>query len=166
MEVEVIRSTRRRKTSAARIVDGVIEVRVPADLTPAEEASTVADLVDRVRRAQELAQRVDDLDLRAQRLASAYNLPEPRRIRWVTNQEKRWGSCTPATGEIRISSRLRRAPGYVLDYVVVHELAHLAQPGHGPAFVALETRYPYWQRAAGFLEAMGYGMAEPWFVAD
>ena len=67
---------------------------------------------------------------------------EPASIRWATNQTKRWGSCTLATREIRISSRLRVAPPWVLDAVIVHELAHLLEPGHSPRFRELESRYP------------------------
>jgi predicted metal-dependent hydrolase len=67
----------------------------------------------------------------------------------------RWGSCTPATGTIRISDRLARMPGWVLDYVLVHELAHLAVPGHSPAFWRLVHRYPKAERAMGYLIAKG-----------
>ena len=43
------------------------------------------------------------------------------------------GSCTPAEGSIRVSDKVRGMPGWVLDYVLLHELAHLIEPGHGPA---------------------------------
>lgn len=162
----IIRSRRRKKTSAARIVDGVIEVRVPAWLSALDEARTVEDLVNRVRRAHELAARGPDLASRARRLARRYDLPQPASIRFVGNQQQRWASCTPATREIRISSRLRRAPAYVLDYVIVHELAHLVDGGHGPTFRALERRYPQCERAEGFLEAMGMGLAAEHHQAD
>ena len=164
--VRVIRSAKRRKTSSARFVDGVVEVRIPAWMDAARERETVAELVARVVRARDIAGQETDLDERARQLADEYGLPQPASIRWVANQHKRWGSCTPSTGEIRISSRLRRVPSYVLDYVIVHELAHLVEGGHGPRFKALEARYPRYERAEGFLDAMSLGVADDRFQAD
>ena len=60
----------------------------------------------------------------------------------------------PADGTIRLSSRLKGMPDWVVDYVLVHELAHLLQPGHDPAFWALVGRYPRTERARGFLEGV------------
>ena len=87
-------------------------------------------------------------------LARRYRLPIPSSIRFVANQRSRWGSCTPSTGEIRVSDRIARFPGWVLDAVIVHELAHLVEAHHGPAFHALADRYPKQERAHGFLLAM------------
>jgi predicted metal-dependent hydrolase len=151
--VRIIRSARRRRTAAAREVDGTIEVRVPAGLLAAEEARLVENLVARITRRRAGA----DIDLaaRAERLARRYRLPEPVRIDWADNQSSRWGSCTPARRTIRISRRLSGFPAWVLDYVIVHELAHLAVSGHGPEFWALVERYPRTERARGFLIAKG-----------
>jgi len=162
----VIRSERRKKTSSARIVDGVVQIRIPAWLTKADEAATVADLVTKVVKQQALADQGHDLVQRTAALAEKYDLPSPTSIRWVTNQQHRWGSCTPDSGEIRISSRLRNVPAYVLDYVIVHELAHLVEIGHGVEFRALEQRFPKWERAEGFLDAMSLGEAAREHQAD
>ena len=97
-----------------------------------------------------------DLAARAAALADRYGLPRPTTIRWVDNQEWRWGSCTPSDRTIRISSRLVGEPGWVLDYVIVHELAHLSVPRHDRRFWALVRRYPRAERAHGFL--MGRGL--------
>lgn len=164
--VRVIRSAKRRKTSSARFVDGVVEVRIPAWMDTAQARATVDELVGRVAKAREIADKEPDLHARARRLADEYGLPRPVSIRWVGNQQKRWGSCSPSTGEIRISSRLRRVPAYVLDSVIVHELAHLVEAGHGPRFRALEARYPQLARAEGFLDAMSLGFAADTFRAD
>lgn len=52
----------------------------------------------------------------------------------------RWGSCTPATGRIRINVRLAAYPPTCLDYVVAHELTHLAEPSHNARFHELLQR--------------------------
>ena len=68
---------------------------------------------------------------RAAALSAAHldGLAVPASVRWVDNQHRRWGSCTPADRSIRLSSRLRSMPEYVVDYVLVHELVHLLEPG-------------------------------------
>jgi predicted metal-dependent hydrolase len=152
MEVEVVRSAKRRKTVSAAIVDGRIVVRMPTWMTKAQEDEYVAALVAKLER-QQAAENVD-LPERARRLALRYDLPEPSTIRFVGNQSQRWGSCTPSTGEIRLSDRIAGFPGWVLDAVVVHELAHLVHRDHSPAFWELAHRYPKTERAYGFLIAM------------
>ena len=122
-------------------------------MTKADEEHWVAEMVRRMERR--IGVNGVDLAKRAEQLALRYRLPMPASIRWVDNQEWRWGSCTPADGAIRISSRLGREPGWVLDYVIVHELAHLEVPRHGPAFWAIVNRYAKTERARGFLMARG-----------
>ena len=97
-----------------------------------------------------------DLAARARQLAERFGLPEPRSIAWSDRQNTRWGSCTAAQGSIRISSRLSAVPDFVLDFVIVHELAHLRVAGHGPDFQALMQRYPLSERATGYLMALSY----------
>ena len=102
----------------------------------------------------------DDLFSRAKELERKHfeeRLPL-KSIRYVSNQKKRYGSCTPAEGTIRISDRLRRVPQWVLDYVIVHELAHLIHPDQSPPFWELVNRYPLSERARGFL--MGAGLKD------
>ena len=153
MEVVVVRSARRRKTVEAREVDGVIRVSIPAAMSAAEERRHVDRLVSRLARRRAAAE--IDLTRRAADLAARYRLPRPAGIRWVDNQERRWGSCSPADHTVRISSRLARYPSWVVDYVIVHELVHLAEPGHTPRFWKLVNRYPRAERARGYLLAKG-----------
>lgn len=62
------------------------------------------------------------------------------------NMSSRWGSCQPATGRICINVRLALYPPECLEYVVVHELCHLREGGHGPRFWALMDAYlPDWR---------------------
>lgn len=150
--VEVIRSDRRVKTVSARIVDGVIRVRIPSWMSSRDEAEFVTNIVKRV----ELKRRSDGIDLeaRAHALAAKFDLPLPKSIHWSKTQRQRWGSCSPHSGHIRISDRLVDVPPWVLDYVIVHELAHLLEPNHSPAFYELEQRNPLAERATGYLMAL------------
>lgn len=131
----------------------VLRVSVPATMTKADEERYVGEMVRRMERRA----RADavDLEARAAILSARYGLDRPDSIRWVDNQEWRWGSCTPADGAIRISARVAAYPPWVLDYVIVHELAHLRVPGHGRKFWDLVGRYPKAERARGFLMAKG-----------
>jgi predicted metal-dependent hydrolase len=101
----------------------------------------------------------DELLARARRLTARY-LPDhvhqvmPASVRWVTNQNGRWGSCTPDDGTIRISHRIQEMPDWVVDYVLLHELAHLVVPSHNARFWDLVARYPRAERARGYLEGI------------
>ncbi|MBV9661403.1 MAG: M48 family metallopeptidase [Acidimicrobiales bacterium] len=158
MKVEVVRSPRRRKTVQARLVGGVMRLSIPAGMSRAEEERWTAVMTRRMERRRS-AEHID-LARRARDLAARLDLRTPASIRWVDNQESRWGSCTPSERTIRISSKLAQEPAWVLDYVIVHELAHLTVPGHGSRFWALVGRYPLAERARGFL--MARSMEPPW----
>lgn len=155
-DVEIIRSAKRRKTVQARLVGERIVVRVPAHLSKQEEADAVADVVrklgkktsSKVAGDAELTERADELNRRV--LEGRATLGS---IRWVSNQNSRWGSCSTATGDIRISDRLQHVPGYVLDSVIVHELVHTFVPGHTAEFHRWASRAPQAERAEGYLEA-------------
>ena len=158
MQVEVIRSRRRRKTVQATEAHGVVRVSIPASMSRADEERWVAEMVARLGRRKTAAG--VDLGPRAVVLADRYSLPRPAAVRWVDNQRSRWASCSPADGVIRVSSRLAGFPSWVVDYVLVHELAHLVEPGHGPAFWHLVHRYRRAERARGFLLAKGSGAGD------
>jgi predicted metal-dependent hydrolase len=158
VKVEVVRSTKRRKTVQARQVGDVLRISIPASMSKAEETTWVAEMVGRMQRKASTSS--VDLSQRAGVLASRHGLQTPGSIRWVDNQEWRWGSCTPADGTIRVSSRLAREPLWVLDYVIVHELVHLSISGHNRAFWNLVYRYPRAERARGFLIARSWEPAE------
>ncbi len=170
--VEVRRSARRRRTvSAYREGDRTV-VMIPARMTADEERRWVSVMLDKLA-AQESRRLLDDDELgrRAAELSHRYlqGRARPDSVRWVTNQNSRWGSCTPALGSIRLSHRLQGMPEYVIDYVLLHELAHLLVPGHGADFWRLLDGYPRTERARGFLE--GVAAAErlpyvPWARGD
>jgi predicted metal-dependent hydrolase len=161
-EIEVRVSSRRRKTSEARWVAGRIVVSLPAHLDLEARRKTTDWLVDRLMTRHRLQSSVGDdaLLARANALSDRYALGAyPSSVRWVTNQKARWGSCSYHSKEIRISHRLRVVPKWVLDSVLVHELAHLTYPDHSPAFHRLAGAYPRHGEAAVYLAGFGLGLS-------
>jgi predicted metal-dependent hydrolase len=155
--VEVRRSARRRRTVSAYREGDITVVLIPARMTAAEEQRWVTVMLEKLA-AQESRRMPGDSALmaRAEQLTEQFlgGRARPGTVRWVTNQNARWGSCTPAEGSIRLSHRLQGMPEYVLDYVLLHELAHLLVPGHGPGFWKLLETYPRTERARGYLEGV------------
>lgn len=153
--VEVRRSTRRRRTvSAYREGDRTI-VLVPARLSRSEEARWVAEMLARLDAQDRRARPTDDeLTMRASRLSERYldGRAVPRSVRWVSNQRTRWGSCTIDDRTIRLSDRMQGMPEWVVDYVLVHELAHLIEPSHSRRFWTLLESYDQTDKARGFLD--------------
>lgn len=156
--VEVIRSKKRRKTVGAQLKNGVLVVRAPATMRDAELAPIIENFQKRMaKKMRPVPQTDEELEKRARQLNREFFNGRLRwqSIRYVTNQNKRFGSCTPARGTIRLSDRLATMPKWVRDYVIVHELAHLEQANHGPKFWALVNKYPLTERARGYLMAIG-----------
>lgn len=156
--VEVIRSARRKKSVSARLENGTLVVRAPAGMNNAELTPIINKLRRRMeKRVTPLPQTDADLEKRAQELNRQYFHGRLRwhSIRFVTNQQKRFGSCTPANGTIRLSHRLATMPTWVRDYVIIHELAHLLEANHGARFWKLVNQYPLTERARGYLMAVG-----------
>ena len=155
--VEVRRSRRRRSTVAAYREDDRVVVMIPARMSRAEEREWVATMLARLERSEK-RRRPSDATLmrRARDLNARYldGLAAPGTVRWVDNQNSRWGSCTPADRAIRLSRRLEGMPSWVIDYVLVHELAHLLEVGHTARFWRLVDRFPKAERAKGFLEGV------------
>lgn len=140
----------------ARHVGERIEVRIPARFSAKEEREAVEEILAKLkRRTTSNAVSDDELLARVKKL-NAQVLDGKARIgtvRWASNHNTQWGSCTVSTGDIRISDRLRDVPDYVVDAVVVHELVHTFIPGHGPEFWQWADRAPRAERAKGYLEA-------------
>ena len=98
------------------------------------EGDAFARRVLRLLRAEALA------DLRAATARHVAALGKPIPTVAVADARTRWGSCTPGRGTIRYSWRLILSPPPVLDYVAAHEVAHLAEANHSPAFWAVVAR--------------------------
>jgi predicted metal-dependent hydrolase len=103
---------------------------VPDGLSPDPEASLVEQMTARISRKVSWAG--VDLEERAKALAVEYRLPTATSLGWSDRRMRRWGSCSSG-GRIRISNR-GSPPSWVLDWVLIHELAHLQEPKHGTDF--------------------------------
>mgnify|MGYP001095878265 CR=1 FL=1 len=156
-DIKVVRSKRRKKTVSARLLNWhTLELRVPAEISDAELQKVIQRLVDKMAARRQKQRRFPsdvDLERRAQRLNGRIfgGKLRWRSIRFVSNQDHRFGSCSPSKGTIRLSHRLARVPPFVLDYVIVHELAHLLEANHSKAFWEHVYRYPKTERARGYL---------------
>ncbi|WP_258069727.1 M48 family metallopeptidase [Arthrobacter sp. SX1312] len=148
---------------SADIRDGVLWVSIPGHFSPGQERHWVERMVERMS-AKYLAQpAVDDeatsaLQRRAEALARQYlgGRGVPSTIGWVTNQNTRWASATPAHRTVRLSHRLQGMPEWVVDYVILHEMAHLIEPSHSAAFWDLLTSYPSTETAKAFLDGAAF----------
>ncbi|EHK88091.1 M48 metallopeptidase family protein [Saccharomonospora azurea] len=159
--MEVRRSARRRRTVTAYRDGDKLVVLIPATMTKAEEKHWVTEMQRKLqrtesRRASPARASDEALLLRCTQLSQRYldGTAQPASVRWVPPMRTRWASCTPADRTIRVSERLRDVPSWVLDYVLVHELAHLRVAEHNRTFWNLVRRYPKTERAIGYLEGL------------
>jgi predicted metal-dependent hydrolase len=158
--LEIHRSPRRRRQAEAHARDGTVVVRVPAGMSAADEERVISKLVRRVTGVQRAAELGGDeaLARRAAQLADRYlGGVRPTSVTWTGRMGRRWGSCTPSDGTIRVSRDVASMPAFVRDYVLLHELAHLRVEDHSPAFHALLASYSDRDRARGYLEGFAAG---------
>lgn len=67
---------------------------------------------------------------------------------FLQRMKTRWGSCNHEAGHIRLNTELVKKPKDLLEYVIVHEMAHLIEPIHSERFIAiLDEHYPNWRDA-------------------
>ena len=159
-DVEVRRSTRRRRSVTAYREAGLTIVVVPHRMARGDITPIVYELLGRLEARERKARPSDaQLHARADVLNKKYleGTAVPASVRWVTNQNRRWGSCTPLDRTIRLSHRMQGMPEYVVDYVLVHELIHLLVEGHGADFEALMQRYDRIVEARAFLAGVDFG---------
>lgn len=149
--VQIERSAKRKRTVGAQLVGDVLKIVIPSWMSRAEEDHWVGVMTGRFRRKVS----TDRIDLaeRSTTLSRRHDLPRPREIRWSDDMLSRWGSCSPSAGTIRVSSRIAKFPDWVIDYVLIHELAHLEVGDHSSEFWRLVHRYPKSERAIGYLIA-------------
>lgn len=81
---------------------------------------------------------------------------------FLQRMKTKWGSCNHSAGNIRLNTELVKKPKDLLEYVIVHEMAHLIEPTHSDRFIAiLEEHYPSWREARAELNELPLA-AEVW----
>lgn len=175
--VVVRRSARRRRTVAAFWENGTAVVAIPAHFSKAQESEWVGRMLGKLRLqgakgSKGVGKRRPATDAalatHATELSDRYfsGRAIPTSVRWVSNQNSRWGSATPSDGSIRLSDKLRPMPHWVIDYVLLHELAHLLVAGHNAAFWKLLDAYPETGRAKAFLEGVSFATSRGLAASD
>ncbi len=162
-QVVVRRTARRKNGLSAFEEDGQVVIAVPARLTLEDEGYWVPLMVakleqGRQRRTAAAGRSDEELMRRSLALSKKYlgSRAVPESVRWVTNQNGRWGSATPSRRTIRISHHVQGMPEWVLDYVLLHELAHLIHPNHSAAFWAELAGYGQLETAKAFLTGASF----------
>lgn len=117
-----------KKHSSARLKDDTIHLFLSNDLTDEERNEHAATLISRCIASDQLPKLKD----RIHELNDRYFKKEIKGI-YFKNNISNWGSCSQL-GNINISTRLVFAPDDVVDYVCIHELAHLIEQNHSPRF--------------------------------
>jgi predicted metal-dependent hydrolase len=154
--VRIVASRRRRRTVSARLRSGVLELLVPSWMPHAERQQWAEKMRRRLARRMERSRPSDQRLMERARTLNDRHFAG--RLRWTSigyaDMAHTWGSCTFTVGAIRIAKRAAALPDWVLDYLLVHELAHLEHSEHAAAFHELESRYPLAERAKGYLMAL------------
>lgn len=158
-QITVIRSKRRKKTIQTKYGDGHLWIYLPSGMSARDEQKWIARMIERSNRWEQ-KKTIKESDgwllQRAQHINKKYfDGTLEFSIRFVTNQNSRFGSCTSLDRTIRISEKVKTMPPWVQDYIIIHELAHLLHPDHSKKFWEKVNQYRYTERARGYLIAVG-----------
>jgi predicted metal-dependent hydrolase len=163
LTIAVEADVRLRRWARWRLQGQTVHLRVPHSMSRAQIDKIIEDILPRIVKQRKRAKRQADTSLtdRAQSLNRQYFGGDLswHTIRWASNMKHRLGSFTTGgttDGDIRISERIRNWPGYVIDYVLAHEICHRKYPNHSQEFWACLSRYPLMDKALGFLEGIAY----------
>lgn len=159
MDVKINYSNNRSRTVSGWLVDGILIVNAPATMSRERLEKIVENFKVRFerRKLKEDLNRNKPLSEIAAKLNDRYfnGKLKINSIEYAADQNSRFGCCNCRDASIRISHRLSRMPEWVRDCVIIHEMAHLIEPNHGPVFWNIVSRYELAERAKGYLMAVG-----------
>jgi predicted metal-dependent hydrolase len=160
--IEIIRSKKRKKTIQARLT-GEKTVRVLAPYGSNEDiiVGFVKKTVKKFALKESISGKEGELQKRAEMLRDKYisNAPDFT-ISYSESLRTTWGKCFIRDKNIILNPKLGSFPLWVIDYVIIHEIAHLIFPDHGKNFRALVSKYRLKERAVGYLYAKGIYQAD------
>jgi predicted metal-dependent hydrolase len=161
--LEVVVDPRLRTMARWALNGKTVRLRIPRGTSRKDVERLISDIIPRIAQQRKRTAHQTDRDLmaRAQTLNLQYFNGELswNSIRWVNNMKLRLGSCTTGgatDGDIRISERIRSWPQYVVDYILAHEICHRKYPNHSSEFWQYLARYPFTEKALGFIDGIAY----------
>lgn len=138
------------KSATGRRIDRTIYISLPLQLSPKVRQKTCQTLLHKIMSQTyqvHIKKRVDELN-------DLYFKKEINEI-FLRNNSSNWGSCS-SNKNISLSSRLLLAPAFVLDYIIIHELAHLVHHNHSKSYWSLvEKVMPSYMEAEDWLKNYG-----------
>ena len=155
-DIVIQRSKKRKKTLQATFKSNTVKILVPVT-TPDFEIDIFLDkFLQKLERNKIIVNNNQELISRANKLKKKF-IPEAPDFTIVFQErlKRTWGKCFTNRRKIVINPVLAKYPKWVLDFVIIHELAHLLVPNHGKEFRSLVNRFKLKERAVGFLMAKG-----------
>ncbi|PID29536.1 MAG: hypothetical protein CR982_02400 [Candidatus Cloacimonadota bacterium] len=155
-KILVKRSKKRRKTVQIQIKDDEIIVLAPESISNEELNFFIEKAVSNFEKKKSIKNSENYLKERALFLKKKFfveNLPNFELYYSTKMGRGSWGICYSSRGVITLNHKLSTYPEWVLDYVIVHEMAHFIYQDHSRKFWEIVSRYPLKERAIGFLMA-------------
>lgn len=145
-----IEESKEKKSATGKRIGQTLFITIPANLHPRQKNQVCSTIIHRIMSqtySAHLKRRVDELN-------DQFFQREINEIR-LKNNSSNWGSCS-SNKNINLSSRLLLAPDFVLDYIIIHELAHLVHHNHSQTYWKLVERVmPDYMKAEEWLKKFG-----------
>jgi predicted metal-dependent hydrolase len=161
-EILLVRSKARRRTIQAKLLDDkTIKVMAPYHSDQAFIDEFIKKSVKKLKVRTKISGESSTLENRAAMLRDRF-IPEAPdfSIGYSDSLKTTWGKCFVRDKNIIINPKLKDFPLWVLDLVIIHEIAHIIYPDHGRNFRSLVSRYRLKERATGYLMAKGMKAAD------
>ncbi len=143
----LLKVTPSQEDQNVKLLRGKIEITVSGDLTQANQGKVLLNRWYKVRAKDVFARRLGSIS------GQALWITEHPPVRVMTMQNQ-WGSCSPQ-GRLTLNTHLVKAPRECIDYVILHELCHIAEHNHSPRFYRLMNQVmPNWEEVKERLDGM------------